>query len=99
MPCFNDVHQGLDVHTIPYKVIAGVFHLGATPAAGHYRAFLSEAGDARGCRNQGVPPCILQNAFETDDNRVPRQLDPAEYDTILANMYLVWLLKLPPEHS
>jgi len=97
MPCFNDVHQGLDVHTIPYKVIAGVFHLGATPAAGHYRAFLSEAEGVGG--NQGVPQCILQSAFETDDNRTPRKLDPTEYDTILSNMYLVWLLKLPPEHS
>ena len=99
MPCYNDAQQGLDVHMVPYKIISGVFHIGATPSSGHYRALLSEAGDEQGFRNLGVPDCILQNAFETDDHRVPRQLDPTEHDLVLTNMYLVWLLKLPPEHS
>ena len=99
MPCYNDAQQGLDVHMVPYKIISGVFHIGATPSSGHYRALLSEAGDEQGFRNLGVPDCILQNAFETDDHRAPRQLDPTEHDLVLTNMYLVWLLKLPPEHS
>ena len=52
------------------------------------------SGEIKGCLS-----APFQSAFETDDNRTPRKLDPTEYDTILSNMYLVWLLKLPPEHS
>ena len=92
MPVFiND--SSLDVTRTPYRVIAGAFHVGNTPSSGHYRAMLSEAGDAMGHRNSGVPLRVLENAYETDDGRIPRKLEHSEHHLVLTNTYLVWMLK------
>ena len=93
MPIFAQEHSQA-LNRISYRVVAGAFHVGNTPASGHYRAFLSEAGDARGPVNPGEPLRVLENSFETDDGRIPCKLDRADHSLILHNTYLVWLLKL-----
>lgn len=92
MPVYTN-DSSLDVVRMPYRVIAGAFHVGNTPSSGHYRAMLSEAGDAMGHRNPGVPLRALENAYETDDGRIPRKLEHSEQHLVLTNTYLVWLLK------
>ena len=95
MPCFIDEGTSLAVQHVAYRVIAGVYHVGNTPASGHYKAFLCEADDDKGAGEHGEPHSVLENAFGTDDDRPPCKLTPHEQDEILTNVYLVWLLKLP----
>ncbi|CAE7232869.1 unnamed protein product [Symbiodinium sp. CCMP2592] len=81
IPVFaND--NNLDLNHCQYRVIAGAFHIGNTPASGHYRGLLCEACDVPGPVNPGVPLRALENAFETDDGRIPRKLDSAEHSLI-----------------
>ena len=95
MPCFVDEETSLDVQHVDYRVIAGVYHVGNTPASGHYKAFLCEAADDDGAGERGEPHSVLENAFGTDDDRPPCKLAPHDKDEILTNVYLVWLLKQP----
>ncbi|CAE7380080.1 slc47a1 [Symbiodinium sp. CCMP2592] len=93
MPCFTAPNE-LGTHNVDYRIISGVFHLGNTPASGHYRTFLSDA-EVRGISdNPGEPHGALANAWETDDGRVPIKLDHTLVDTVLTNTYTVWLAKL-----
>ena len=85
---------GLDTQLQAYKPIAGVFHLGNTPASGHYRAFLCEAASAGVGENPDEPSSLLDRAFETDDGRPPRKLVRNDYDQVLTNAYLIWLLRV-----
>ena len=85
---------GLDTQLQAYKPIAGVFHLRNTPASGHYRAFLCEAASAGVGENPDEPSSLLDRAFETDDGRPPRKLVRNDYDQVLTNAYLIWLLRV-----
>ena len=92
MPCFVDVRTR-DTYSVSYKVMAGVYHLGAATSSGHYRAFLSEALSEGGSVNPGEPRCVLERAVLTDDGHASTHIAEADFNTVLTNVYLVWLVK------
>ena len=92
MPCFVDASER-DTYSVSYKVMAGVYHLGTTMSSGHYRAFLSEALSEGGSVNPGEPRCVLEKAVITDDGHAPTRIAEADFNTVLTNAYLIWLVK------
>ena len=92
MPCFVDARER-DTYSVSYKVMAGVYHLGTTMSSGHYRAFLSEALSEGGSVNPGEPRCVLERAVITDDGHAPTRIAEADFNTVLTNAYLIWLVK------
>ena len=89
MPIFID-ENSLELTYAPYRVISGAYHLGNTPASGHYQAVLYEASPLPH-QEEGHPSAPV--AYSTDDGRCPRRCNNAELDDALHNMYLVWLMK------
>ena len=89
MPIFID-ENSLELTYAQYRVISGAYHLGNTPASGHYQAVLYEASTLQ--HQEGGHPCEPVT-YSTDDGRCPRRCNNAELDDALHNMYLVWLMK------
>ena len=85
--------EGLRTQLQSYKPISGVFHIGNTPASGHYRAFLCEADNA-GADEIPEHQGTLDNAYVTDDGIIPQKLERRDHDLILTNAYLVWLMRV-----
>ena len=57
------------------------------------RAFLSEALSEGGSVNPGEPRCVLERAVITDDGHAPTRIAEADFNTVLTNAYLIWLVK------
>ena len=85
--------EGLRTQLQSYKPISGVFHIGNTPASGHYRAFLCEADNA-GADEIPEHQGTLDNAYVTDDGIIPQKLERRDHDLVLTNAYLVWLMRV-----
>ena len=92
-PVREPLVEGLGVYSVSYKIMAGVYHLGTTMSSGHYRAFLSEALSEGGSVNPGEPRCVLERAVITDDDHAPTRIAEADFNTVLTNAYLIWLVK------
>eukprot|EP00439_Symbiodinium_sp_Y106_P070223 s2867_g12.t1 len=92
MPCFMDASER-DTYSVSYKVMAGVYHLGTTTSSGYYRAFLSEALSEGGSVNPGEPRCVLERAVITEDGHAPTCIAEADFNTVLTNVYFIWLVK------
>ena len=89
MPIYTG-ENSLELTYAPYRVIAGAYHLGNTPASGHYQCMLYEASPSiHSVEAHPNAPVV----YSTDDGRTPRPCNNAEHDDALKNMYLVWLMK------
>ena len=82
MPLFSHTHSA---HVIPirYVLTAGIYHLGETPAAGHYRAFVSGYSE----RNK-------KKFHVFDDNVQAVVATDSDVHTLCRNCYLLFFVQL-----
>ena len=85
MPVFVDAHTvHLSCHR--YVLVAGIYHLGVCPDAGHYRAFVSGFSE----RNKK-----MFHVF--DDNAQAVIATDSDVQTICRNCYLLFFVQLPSQ--
>ena len=68
---------------IRYVLTAGIYHLGETPAAGHYRAFVS-----------GYSERIKKKFHVFDDNVQAVVATDSDVHTLCRNCYLLFFVQL-----
>ena len=85
MPLFADSQT---VHVVPirYTLTAGIYHLGETPDAGHYRAFVS-----------GFTERNKKKFHVFDDNVQTIVATDGDVHTLCRNCYLLYFVQLTPQ--
>ena len=81
MPTFDDAHT-IRVHPIRYVLVAGIYHLGERPDAGHYRAFVSGYSE----RNK-------KKFHVFDDNVQAVIATDSDVQTLCRNCYLLYFVQ------
>ena len=81
MPTFDDAHT-IRVHPTRYVLVAGIYHLGECPDAGHYRAFVSGFSE----RNK-------KKFHVFDDNVQAVIATESDVQTLCRNCYLLYFVQ------
>ena len=81
MPTFDDAHT-IRVHPTRYVLMAGIYHLGECPDAGHYRAFVSGFSE----RNK-------KKFHVFDDNVQAVIATESDVQTLCRNCYMLYFVQ------
>ena len=98
LPLFAD---GLQTQWTSFDIVAGIYHLGARPTSGHYRAFLNGWDERGSTVNPRRPFAFPKDTFHTEDGVPAAPLDPNDVEILYNNIYLLWCVRTPlhlPQH-
>ena len=99
LPVFS---HGLRTQWRSFKIVAGIYHLGNRPTAGHYRAFLNGSGNRGSAANPDEPLSFSfpSTTLHTEDGVPATPLRESEVENICRNVYMLWCVRDsdPEEH-